>query len=65
MEKEYWQCGKVRKCKWIGLHEERSEIKSKMHKDINATDMVCPKCGNDEFYTLNEKEYQKIKNKIA
>lgn len=59
-EKEYWQCGHTRKCKWIGEYEDLDEVKSTKYTGVNVTDSVCPRCGNDEFYTLNEEEYQKI-----
>lgn len=59
-EKEYWQCGHTRKCGWIGEYEDLGGVKNTEHDNINMTDSVCPKCGNDDFYVLNEEEYQKI-----
>ena len=62
-EKEYWQCGHTRKCKWIGEYKDLDEVRNKQHSKIGMTDLVCPKCGNNEFYILNEEEYQKLKEK--
>lgn len=60
---EYWQCGHTRKCKWIGKYEDLDSVPSKEYADIGAKDSACPKCGNKEFYVLNEEEYQKIAEK--
>ena len=57
---EYWQCGHTRKCKWIGTYDELESVKSTEYPDIDATDSVCPNCGNKEFYVLNDEEYFKI-----
>lgn len=62
-EKEYWQCGHTRKCKWVGVYEDLDSVKNTDHPEIEMTDSICPKCGNKEFYTLNEQEYQKLQNK--
>ena len=59
-EKEYWQCSHIRKCKWVGEYKDLDEVKDKQHSDINMTNSVCPKCGNDEFYVLTEEQYQKL-----
>lgn len=37
-----------KKCKWQGRDEE----KSTKRVDENWIDIICPKCGNNEFYTL-------------
>lgn len=63
MTNEYIQCSHTRKCKWIGLESEMDNIPSEQHPYINATDMVCPKCGNPEHYVLTEDEFNKLKAK--
>lgn len=37
-----------RKCKWQGFHEE----KVNKYRDNGYSDLVCPKCGKEEFYGL-------------
>ncbi len=44
-----YECTK-RKCKWQGTIEEKKDFK----RDSIVTELVCPKCGNNEFYGLLE-----------
>jgi hypothetical protein len=45
---EVWRCCHTRKCKWKGSREELHGVP---HKEIpGAKQLVCPRCGNDEFY---------------
>lgn len=60
---EYYQCCHTRKCKWVGTKDELVEVPSTQWEDINAVDLVCPKCGNPEHYVIEEKEYERLKNK--
>ena len=41
------ECCKT-KCKWQGT----DEMKTKKEKDFSHSELVCPKCGNNEFYGL-------------
>lgn len=43
-----YECCK-RKCKWQGTDEEKSE---KYIREKGWIELVCPKCGNNEFYGL-------------
>lgn len=44
-----YECTK-RKCKWQGTDEEKNRIKTDPKYKIY--ELVCPKCGNNEFYGL-------------
>ena len=61
---EYSQCTNEQ-CNWFGTDEEYSKVPSANpdFEDIVAHDNVCPKCGNDEFYVLNEEKYNELKTK--
>ncbi len=49
------QCGKQR-CGHVLLEEERAWTAPK--GSLNRRVAICPKCGHDSFYTLNEKGQQ-------
>jgi hypothetical protein len=42
-----YQCTK-RKCKWVGKDEDKLTDK----KDNGWAELVCPNCGNNEFFGL-------------
>lgn len=46
-----------RKCKWQGNHEQKS-----LKKDGIMTTSICPKCGNEEFYSLIKNAEKQVKN---
>lgn len=46
-EVEKYECTK-RKCKWQGKNTEKYEKKI----EEGYSELVCPKCGNNEFYGL-------------
>ena len=48
-----------RKCKWRGTNEE----KLKKPADAIRTDLVCPDCGNDNFFRLLDSWVEMQKNK--
>jgi hypothetical protein len=47
----YNECCK-RKCDWIGLDSELVDGPMYMCHGIETRDIVCPKCGNNEYYTV-------------
>ena len=44
-----YQCTK-QKCKWEGTDEQKESKRINMYQE----EMICPKCGNNEFYGLLE-----------
>ena len=44
-----YQCIK-QKCKWEGTDEQKGRKRINMYQE----EMICPKCGNNEFYGLLE-----------
>jgi len=44
------ECSK-RKCKWIGTDTEKARVPHKEWSQV--TQLVCPKCGEDDFYRTN------------
>lgn len=61
-EIEYWQCSHTRKCKWVGKYEELDRVPDKEAPEI-MTNNCCPKCGNLEFYVIDEEEFKKLQSK--
>jgi hypothetical protein len=47
------ECSKVRKCGWKGMQSDLVGVPHK--KWENATQLVCPKCGCDSYYTREVK----------
>lgn len=45
-----YQCTN-RKCKWEGKDEEKNSVELE-DKFWASSELVCPKCGNNEFYGL-------------
>jgi hypothetical protein len=46
---ESYECTK-RKCKWQGTDEQKNQKRT--DPEYMIFELVCPKCGNNEFYGL-------------
>ncbi len=44
-----------RKCKHIHLHSERVAVRDPDYKIVAVNQLVCPKCGHEDFYYAKDK----------
>lgn len=50
-----YQCSK-RKCKWIGTDEDKAKVQIDDYLPVECEEFRCPKCGNNEFYKMENPE---------